>query len=135
MQQADRSEYALHFLVADQIVLERRTGQPGIGQEPGPRRSQPNAASEAAENAAAVAAATISVVQRRAKISANGTTKARCGLNAIAPNRTPASAGLASIVKRPPPISAALKKPFCPWAALTNTAGKARNATGSSDGR
>ena len=95
----------------------------------------PNAASEAAENAAAVAAATISVVQRRAKMSANGTTKARCGLNAIAPKRTPASAGLASIAKRPPPISAALRKPFCPWAALTNTAGKARNATGSSDGR
>ena len=88
-----------------------------------------------AENAIAVAAATISVVQRRAKTSANGMTKAKCGLNAIAPKRTPASAGLHSIAKRPPPMSAALRKPFCPWAALTNTAGKARNATGSSDGR
>ena len=95
----------------------------------------PNAASEAAENAAAVAAPAISVVHRREKTSANGIASARCGLNAIAPKRTPASAGSVSIANRPPPISAALKKPFCPCAALTNTAGNARNATGSSDGR
>jgi hypothetical protein len=88
-----------------------------------------------AASAVAVAAAAISVVQRRAKISANGMTKARCGLNAIAPKRTPASPGMPFIAMSPPPISAALRKPFWPWAAFTNTAGKARNVTGSSEGR
>src|SRR5271155_3681271 len=38
MQQADRGEYALHFLVADQIVLQRQAGELAVGKKALPRR-------------------------------------------------------------------------------------------------